>query len=599
MLLLLLANPSWAIINVRFTPVVLVRDSTSILVGTLAAGPNRDQWKFTVSECLKGKKANELLLGLRTANEETAQNVRTLLASNGAEPAIMFMCRDNEMALAYLHVCGTYLELKLRAQGGWEVRAVALKMSDVFAGGTDMLIRMTRYILSDPKADVPVSVGVAWMREKALLGKLEGAISVLHSVELGTERLPHVHAASDKGDRLYRTKKGDEAFEDVTSATGLDSKSRQALWLDLDGAGGPQLISWDGASITVRTLTDGKFSLTGQPYPFAGVCLGLAPCRNPSGNKPAILVSANAAPFVLHRIAGGAWATATLPVGNKAEEAGEVTCACIVADLDNDGFVDVLQPRSKAGLLWKGQAGGFAPPVKSPVDCPEAPGRFCMGDFDGDGSLDIFISGPLKNELWENDGAGRFKPVLSAAGTLSYKCNAGASFCGTMDLNHDGRSDLCMLYPEGELDYHFNRGYRCLGMEGELRLQAPEDTPLGTGQVACAVADFNGDGVLDLVTAFADGQIVCYYNDAFNKPMIRVGLAKGLCGPVTFSVWQGEKCASCLGTFTAAGLPVSVPLRDLRACAIKYAVPGKPQQVQAVQVPAKVPAGGLDVLLAP
>jgi len=599
LLLLILTAQSQAFINARFTPVDLVKDSTSILVGTLAAGPNKDQWKLTASECLKGRRIAEEPIGLRAANEETAQNVRKLLASNGAEPVIMFARRDSETALAYLHICGTYLELKPSAQGGWEVTAIALKMSGVFAGGTDMLIRMARYILSDPKADVPVSVGVAMMRDKALLGKLEGNIGALHGVELGAEKRPHVFVACDKGDRLYRAKKGDEAFEDVTSATGLDSKSRLSLWLDLDGAGEPQLASWDGLSIAVRELRDGAFKLAGQPFRFSAACLGLAPCRAPSGNQPAILVATNATPFVLYRAPDGAWATAPLPEDDASSAAGAVTCACIVADLDNDGFVDLLQPRSKAGLLWKGQAGGFAPPVKSLVKCPEAPGRFCLGDFDGDGSLDVFISGPKQNELWENDGTGRFKPVLSMAGSLAYRCAEGASFCCTMDLNHDGRSDLCLLYPNADFTYHFNRGCRCFGEEGELRLQVPEGTPPGTGQIACAAADFNADGVLDLVTAFADGQVVCYYNDAFNKPMLRVGLARGLCGPVTFSVWQVEKRAACLGTFTAAGLPVSVPLRDTRECAIKYSVPGKPGKAQALELPAKFPASGLEVLLQP
>jgi hypothetical protein len=239
-----------ALINKNFTPLDLVKCSAAIHVGTLAAGTDRDQWKLTVSESLKGKKVNELPIALRTANEFTAQTVRDLLASNGAAPVIIFLYRDEETSKAWLHAGGMYLDLKLPgkdvkdAKEPWEIGAVSEKMRDVFAGGTDMLIRMARYTVSDPMAGVPVAVGVAWTRDSVVLGKLDGTVAALQAVELGGDKRPHVFVACDKGDRLYRAKKDDEAFEDVTAALGLDSKSRQSLWLDLDGAGAPELVSW-------------------------------------------------------------------------------------------------------------------------------------------------------------------------------------------------------------------------------------------------------------------------------------------------------------------------------------------------------------------
>ena len=71
-----------------------------------------------------------------------------------------------------------------------------------------------------------------------------------------------------------------------------------------------------------------------------------------------------------------------------------------------------------------------------------------------------------------NAGAGRFRPVLRYAGSVGHKLHPGAADCLATDLNHDGRPDLALLYAKGRFLYHFNRGYRCMGEEGELTLEA-------------------------------------------------------------------------------------------------------------------------------
>ena len=60
---------------------------------------------------------------------------------------------------------------------------------------------------------------------------------VMQALELGPERAACVFVASDKDDRIYRANKDDETFEDITAKTGLDSKSKQFCWVDLDGNG--------------------------------------------------------------------------------------------------------------------------------------------------------------------------------------------------------------------------------------------------------------------------------------------------------------------------------------------------------------------------
>lgn len=578
-------------IDPKFTPVQLVKESHAIFTGTLAAEADGG-YRITLGETLKGKPADPTM-SLTESKEDSARDAVTVLSPNGDQPVIVFTSQGNKTA--HLHAAGQWLKLTATGSGAWQAD-LARQMSGVWAGGTDMLIRLCRYLLADPKATVPVSVGVSWMRDKAVLGKVPGTIAGLQAVEIGADRAACVFVASDKGDRLYRANKDDESFEDVTGRMGLDSRSKQFCWTDLDGSGAAQLISWNGAAVQVWQLRDGKLKIAGKEYPTRGSCLGIVPCAVGRG-EPALLMTTPDIPVLLRRDKDGAWQMTPLRGGDAIHGAGEVTCPCIAADFDNDGYVDILQPRSKTGVLWKGSPDGFGPPqVSSPV-CPEGPARFCMGDFDGDGSLDIFVSGPHKNELWANDGRGGFHPVISAGGSLSYRCPPGASFCCAADLNHDGRADLCVMYAKAEFSYHFNRGFRCFGEEGELRLVGPEGTPPDVGQMGAAVWDFNGDGALDMTAVFADGQVVCYYNDAFNKPMLRVSLKKGTAGPVTFSVWQGEKPVSCLGTFTTGVVAVPVPLRQAGDCTIRYSLPGKANITKKVQWPAKAPASGIEVIL--
>lgn len=578
-------------IDPKFTPVQLVKESQVIFTGTLRA-QEEIGYRITVGEVFKGTPP-KLEMSLITPKDDAAGGVSGLLSAGGQQEVIVFASPDGKTA--HLHVSGQWLKMTDAGGGTWRVE-VARQMSGVWAGGTDMLIRLCRYLLTDPKGSVPVSVGIAWMRDKAVLGKVEGTIAGLQAVEIGVDGAPCVFVASDRGDALFRANKDDETFRDVTAESGLDSRSRRFCWMDLDDSGAAQLVSWNGAAIQVWQLHDGKFRAVGKDYPVRGDCMGLAACAIGS-REQAILMTTREIPVLLRRDKQGNWRDAPLQEGEAVRTAGSVTCACVVADLDYDGYVDVLQPRSKAGVLWKGGPDGFGSPQIVAITCAEGPACFCLGDFDGDGTLDIFISGPGQNELWVNDGKAGMRPVIASCGSLSYRCPAGAACCIATDLNHDGRTDLGVMYAKAEFSYHFSRGFRCFGEEGELRLPAPENTPRDAGQVGACVWDFNGDGAQDLAVAFADGQVVCYYNDAFDKPMLRVVLKKGQAGPVTFSVWQGGKMAAGMGTFVAGVGAVPVPLRQAGDCEIRYSLPGRAGIVKKVQWPAKTPPAGVEVIL--
>jgi hypothetical protein len=171
-----------------------------------------------------------------------------------------------------------------------------------------------------------------------------------------------------------------------------------------------------------------------------------------------------------------------------------------------------------------------------------------VADFDGDGTLDVFLAGPRKNTLWAGDGKGAFREVLRDGGSIAAKCPPGADDARAMDLNHDGWADLCLAYRGSNLRYHFNRGYRCFGEEGEVRLDDP-----GEGLAAVASGDFNADSSQDLVVARGDGAVVCYLNDACDEPGLQLRLPPGVPGPVTVRVQGGDKPTAPVHAVTVAG----------------------------------------------
>jgi hypothetical protein len=596
------ATTTWGLIDPRFTPVQVVHGAARIVTGNLSAGSAED-WRIEPVEVLKGEPAQAkapVVLDLAGADPDQREDLRNLLTGRKDCPAILFAAESAEDSRAWAHVADQWLEVVPgRSASRWAVRRQQPKMSAVFAGGTDMLIRMTRYILVDPGASVPIEARVGWLQARPCLGRFKG-VSGLQALCF-EDGAAYLFIASADGDRLFRARPNDEAFDDVTATTGLDTRSRRCAWLDLDGDGRADLASWDGRALTARRVSDRTaFERLGADLPLAEDVLALVPCTLPDGT-PALVASTADMPVVLSRDRGGQWRRQGLPGGAAVSAAGQALMACVVADLDNDGYWDVLQPRSRGGVLWKGGPEGLDGPVASAVTNADAGAHSALGDFDQDGLLDLFIGGAKSIGLWENHGRGEFRQVTRAAGSLAYRGEPGLSACCATDLNHDGRTDLCLLYPKGEMAYHFNRGFRCFGEEGRVTLD-PGDTqspaagipqsgtrpaPGRSGSVppgsACAVADFNQDGSLDLAVALADGEVRCFYNAAYARPMVSLGL-KNTGGPITASVWQGEP-AQCLGAASLTGpQPTAVlPLREDAPAVVRWRASGRQAQTRAAR----------------
>lgn len=161
-----------------------------------------------------------------------------------------------------------------------------------------------------------------------------------------------------------------------------------------------------------------------------------------------------------------------------------------VFDADNDGRLDIyLCNGGPIGLA----RGSSDPPsrlylnkgnlrFKDVTDQAGAPGPsyamgVAVGDYDGDGHLDLFVTGWRDQRLYRNRGGGRFEDVTDRAGLRSKLWSTSAAFA---DLDGDGDLDL---YVATYVDYDLRSPPFCAAPDGRRDYCAPEDFPAQPDQL--------------------------------------------------------------------------------------------------------------------
>jgi hypothetical protein len=283
--------------------------------------------------------------------------------------------------------------------------------------------------------------------------------------------------------------RGDGTFEDVTEAAGLSFplNTMSATAADYDGDG----------------LVDLFLSHWGMPV---GAC------------------------HLWRNTGGGHFACADSAAGlaGLVKASMDRTFSANFVDLDHDGRLDLLVSADdgESSVWLQTEAGRFRNATNAVISDENGMGT-AVGDYDGDGEIDWFVSsifdddgttegqwGKSGNRLYKGSGAGVFTDMTSAAGVRDGDWGWGASFA---DFDNDGWLDLVQVngWPRGSPQFR--------GTPARLFLGGPSGTfhesaaPLGiddrVGGCGVVIFDYDGDGDLDVFVANNNGPNHLWRND--------------------------------------------------------------------------------------
>jgi hypothetical protein len=142
-----------------------------------------------------------------------------------------------------------------------------------------------------------------------------------------------------------------------------------------------------------------------------------------------------------------------------------------------------------------------------------------VGDFNGDGRLDLAVANTLSDTagVLPGNANGTFQPALSAA------TGVGPRSVAVGDFNGDGKLDLVTANAH-DLSVLLGRG--------DGTFQAPGTVDIGSDPASVAVGDFNGDGKLDLgvtsnVNIFLGTGYASYYATGESRANVLLGTGTG------------------------------------------------------------------------
>jgi hypothetical protein len=266
-------------------------------------------------------------------------------------------------------------------------------------------------------------------------------------------------------------------------------------------------------------------------------------------------------PQLYHNDGQGRFTEVGEKAGFTAEGWGQGVC---VGDYDNDGRPDLLVTYYGTNRLYRNLGNGAFRDVTAQAKLPVEGVRYGSGcsffDYDRDGHLDLFIAnyvdldlsqtprpgsgsfcvwkeipvmcGPrglplAQNLLYHNNGDGTFTDVSLKAGILK----PGGRYAlgvATADFDNDGWPDIyvaCDMTPSLLYENKHDGTFEERGAEAGVSYNADGALQAGMG---VAVADFDGDGRLDIAKTNFSGDLTSLYKNEDGRFFTDVSREAGL-----------------------------------------------------------------------
>jgi hypothetical protein len=173
--------------------------------------------------------------------------------------------------------------------------------------------------------------------------------------------------------------------------------------------------------------------------------------------------------------------------------------ALATGDFNGDGILDFAVWTETSGpaltiLLGAGK-GTFQPGQTYSIGTNSVGAPLAIGDFNGDGKLDVVAANDSDIVIFLGKGNGTFKtPQMTAF--------YGAQAIAVGDFNQDGKLDLAVA------SFNDSSNVKVLLGNGDGTFKTPVNYPVTINPDAIAVSDFNHDGHLDLAVANGFGNTV-------------------------------------------------------------------------------------------